>query len=104
MEHAAVAKPQVTQLRVPQPHSDSLAQAIWAPRPSNVPQAAALGPDDIARQIRAKFENLVRASPLPKVSSTDLLRKIFNIPHFHAFDSLLGAGSTSFSPLGSQFP
>lgn len=33
------------------------------------PQLPSFGKDDMAKQIRAKFENLVRASPLPKVNS-----------------------------------
>ena len=62
---------QNSQVHAPRPHStvsDNIGQAIWAPLAFRPPQPVAYGQDDMARQIRAKFENLVRASPLPKAS------------------------------------
>ena len=56
-------------LHAPQPRhtaSGASAQAVWAPQASGLSANALYGQDDIAKQIRAKFENLVRASPLPK--------------------------------------
>ena len=38
-----------------------------APRPVESSSAAAFNRSELARQIRANFENLVRASPLPRV-------------------------------------
>lgn len=71
MEQKAVSNPQVVQAAAPQPHTattDSFAQAIWAPQPTRSSSTAAFEQTDMAAQIRAKFENLVRASPLPKAS------------------------------------
>lgn len=50
------------------PISSSHAKLAWVPSATGSPQLPASNRDDIAKQIRAKFENLVRASPLPKVA------------------------------------
>ncbi len=71
MEQKAVSNPQVVQAAALLPHAataDSFAQAIWAPQPTRSSSTAAFGQTDMAAQIRAKFENLVRASPMPKAS------------------------------------
>ena len=78
MEQKAVSKPQV--VPAPQPRAataDSFAQAIWAPQPTRSSSTAAFGQTDMAAQIRAKFENLVRASPLPKASLPSFL--VYNV-------------------------
>ncbi|KAL0031794.1 hypothetical protein WJX79_007784 [Trebouxia sp. C0005] len=70
MEQKAVSDPQVVQAGASLPRAataDSFAQAIWAPQPTRSSRTAAFGQTDMAAQIRSKFENLVRASPLPKV-------------------------------------
>ena len=54
--------------RIPAP--DSHALALYAPVAAISAQKSSSTQDDIAKQIRAKFENLVRASPLPKVVHT----------------------------------
>lgn len=71
MEQKAVSDPQVVQAGASLPRAataDSFAQAIWAPQPTRSSRTAAFGQTDMAAQIRSKFENLVRASPLPKAS------------------------------------
>ena len=67
---ASAGAPQAPVLHAPQPrfptyHSQS--KLVWAPQAAGSPQLPTVGQDDMAQQIRAKFENLVRASPLPKV-------------------------------------
>lgn len=49
------------------PTFNSHAKLTQAPPSAGSPQLPSFGQDDMAKQIRAKFENLVRASPLPKV-------------------------------------
>lgn len=50
------------------PMSNSHVTLSRPPEAAGSPQLPAFDQDDMAKQIRAKFENLVRASPLPKVA------------------------------------
>ena len=62
---------QAPALLAPRPRAiaaENCTQASRAAPAASSPQLPVLGTDDIAKQIRAKFENLVRASPLPKVA------------------------------------
>ena len=62
-------------LHAPQPRhaaSDASAEAVWAPQASRLSANVLNGQDEMAKQIRAKFENLVRANPLPKASTSHI--------------------------------
>ena len=70
LEVASASASQAPFLHAPQPRfpsSHSHSKPAWAPEDAGSPQLPS-GQDDMAKQIRAKFENLVRASPLPKVA------------------------------------